>query len=53
MQHINIYEDHPDEGVIVHLPNGESVEVYFDEVDPLVYLVSLDGETRTILIPKG
>lgn len=52
MQHVHI-RDEDDEAVTVSLPSGESVEVYFDGVDPLVYLVSLDGETKTVLIPKG
>lgn len=40
-----------DDSITIGLPSGESVEVHFDGVDPLVYLVSLDGETRTILLP--
>jgi hypothetical protein len=51
MQHVHLRDE--DDAVTIHMPNGEAVEVHFDEVDPLVYLVSLDGETRTILIPKG
>lgn len=50
MQHVHI-RDEDDEAVVVSLPSGEAVEVYFDGVDPLVYLVSFDGKTRTILIP--
>lgn len=51
MQYTNIRDE--GDPVIIGLPSGEAVEVHFDGVDPLVYLVSLDGETRTLLVPEG
>ena len=41
------------EKLIVCLPSGESLEIDWDGVDPVVWLVDFSGETRTILIPKG
>lgn len=51
MQHINLDED--GNGVAVYLPSGESVEVQFDGVDPIVTLVSLSGIYRTPLFPRA
>lgn len=38
-------------GVEILLPSGETLEVTFNGSDPVVYLVSLNGEERTELVP--
>lgn len=50
MQHTFIGED---DELVVALPSGEYLEIQFDGVDPIVYLVSIGGDTRTLLVPEA